>query len=1101
MKTSKASQRYRSIRRNASQCYLYQDSLLLGNSDDSFNADETGDSNDPEQIFQNIQFQKDLMANIRCRPWTMGQKLRALRRAKDIVLKFEGRLTRTRGYQAAGAELWRKFARLACNFVVIFIPWEMRIKKIESHFGSGVASYFIFLRWLFGINIVLTVMTGAFVVIPELIAGQPFGSTASKTIPQEQVMSAQDLDTVWSLGGYLQYSVLFYGYYGRERRIGRAGYRLPLAYFLVGMAVFAYSFIILLKKMAKNSRTSLASASNENYTFCWRVFCAWDYLIGNPEAAESKTAAIVNSIREAILEEQEKKKHKNMAVTVCLRIIANILVLLSLAGSIYLIYFVVDRSQKLEQSKKELTLWEKNEVSVVVSLVTMLAPSAFDLIAALEMYHPRTTLRFQLARVLVLYLGNLYSLIIALLDKVNSMNIEEAATKNITSHWADPSTFYATRTVPEEAQWPMPGEGVELRRNTSTWVLEETGIPTTIMPHTKANKTVPYVQSPQGQCWETYVGQEMLKLSVIDMFFTVASILLIDFFRGLFVRYLSDYWCWDLESKFPEYGEFKIAENVLHLVYNQGMIWMGAFFSPCLPAFNVLKLIGLMYLRSWAVLTCNVPHQQVFRASRSNNFYLAMLLFMLFLCMLPTIFAIVHYKPSLNCGPFSGQEKIYDIVSETIENDFPAWFHIVVGHISSPVVILPAVLLLFMLIYYLQSIARSLKLSSQQLRMQIQNARSEDKKKVAQMVEARIQTHEESTKRLLKEGDLISQLSSAYLATPQNNGTMVNFDSLSSKSLRMETVTRSMPQSPGQGSKGPCSPLPGGSRSRPEQDASRHPHGPCASTGNLHKNRSYTSVTQTQPLKDVRSEPLSRKDFQPIRPRFCGPGVSALMTHGHRPCTPRYYVVNERDCHRKTHPTFWPERHFKIDALGDIVELYPRNVQQYMSWGPHQPCSPQLSEEEEEMLRTDLVQWSIPHGSLTDLPRASCFYTGDRPESGTRDPEYQRRMYYRYGDNSFEGQREGPTFIHKKPRPRNVHYPQHPLTPRVKAKFEPSFTESDSVSAASSSDQQNSNNDQYLQVMSSQGRFPRSASQLGRRKAKSRQALPTDLNDLICSNV
>ncbi|ERE78157.1 transmembrane channel-like protein 3, partial [Cricetulus griseus] len=935
MKTSKASQRYRSIRRNASQCYLYQDSLLLG-------------------------------------------------RAKEIVLKFEGRLTRTRGYQAAGAELWRKFARLACNFVVIFIPWEMRIKKIESHFGSGVASYFIFLRWLFGINIVLTMMTGAFVVIPELIAGQPFGSTASKTIPQEQVMSAQDLDTVWSLGGYLQYSVLFYGYYGRERRIGRAGYRLPLAYFLVGMAVFAYSFIILLKKMAKNSRTSLASASNENYTFCWRVFCAWDYLIGNPEAAESKTAAIVNSIREAILEEQEKKKNKNMAVTVCLRIIANILVLLSLAGSIYLIYFVVDRSQKLEQSKKELTLWEKNEVSVVVSLVTMLAPSAFDLIAALEMYHPRTTLRFQLARVLVLYLGNLYSLIIALLDKVNSMNIEEAATKNITSHWADPSTSYATRTVTEEGQWPTPGVGVELRRNTSTWVLEDTSILTTAMPHTKVNKTVPYVQAPQGQCWETYVGQEMLKLSVIDMLFTVASILLIDFFRGLFVRYLSDYWCWDLESKFPEYGEFKIAENVLHLVYNQGMIWMGAFFSPCLPAFNVLKLIGLMYLRSWAVLTCNVPHQQVFRASRSNNFYLAMLLFMLFLCMLPTIFAIVHYKPSLNCGPFSGQEKIYDIVSETIENDFPAWFHVVVGHISSPVVILPAVLLLFMLIYYLQSIARSLKLSSQQLRMQIQNA-------------TRIQTHEESTKRLLKDGDLISQLSSAYMATPQNNGTMVNFDSLSTKSLRMEPVTRSLPQSPGQGSRGPCSPLPGGSRSRPEQDTSRH------------------------------------------------------------------YVINERDCHKKTHPTFWPERHFKIDALGDIVELYPRNVQQYMSWAPQQPCSPQLSEEEEETLRTNLVQWAIPPGSLTDLPRASRFYTGNRPESDTRDPEYQRRMYCRSGDNSFEGQLERPTFVHKKPRSRNVQYPQHPLKPRVKAKFEPSFTESDSVSAASSSDQQNSNNDQYLQ--------------------------------------
>lgn len=56
-------------------------------------------------------------------------------------------------------------------------------------------------------------------------------------------------------------------------------------------------YLLLFYRMAKNSRMSLASASDENYTFCWRLFCAWDYLIGNPEAAESKAAAIVNSIR------------------------------------------------------------------------------------------------------------------------------------------------------------------------------------------------------------------------------------------------------------------------------------------------------------------------------------------------------------------------------------------------------------------------------------------------------------------------------------------------------------------------------------------------------------------------------------------------------------------------------------------------------------------------------------------------------------------------------------------------------------------------------------------------------------------------------------
>lgn len=53
---------------------------------------------------------------------------------------------------------------------------------------------------------------------------------------------------------------------------------------------------------------------------------------------------------------------------------------------------------------------------------------------------------------------------------------------------------------------------------------------------------------PSGVC--TVCLQEMLKLSIIDMIFTVASILLIDFIRGLVVRYLSDCCCWDLESKF-----------------------------------------------------------------------------------------------------------------------------------------------------------------------------------------------------------------------------------------------------------------------------------------------------------------------------------------------------------------------------------------------------------------------------------------------------------------------------------------------------------------------------------------------------------------------
>uniref|UniRef100_A0A9R1SMS6 Transmembrane channel-like protein n=2 Tax=Cyprinus carpio TaxID=7962 RepID=A0A9R1SMS6_CYPCA len=1102
-----SSKRHKSIRKNSRRIYSpYQDDN--GPSDDEDKDGERVDSNDPEELFQNIQVQKEIITNIRTKPWPIRRKLKVLKQAREIVLKYEGRLTRTRGYQAAGADLLKKISRVLYNIVVLFIPWEMRIKKIESHFGSGVASYFIFLRWLFGINIVLTIMTGAFIVLPELLAGAPFGTTRSKTIPKEHLTSAQDLDTIWSLGGYLQYSVLFYGYYGNVRKIGSAGYRLPLAYFLVGMAVFAYSFITLLRKMAKNSRMSLAGASNENYTFCWRVFCAWDYLIGNPEAAESKGAAIVNSIREAIVDEQEKKKDTSLAVLISLRILANILVLMSLTGSIYIIYFVVDRSQKLEQEKPELTLWEKNEVSVVVSLITMIAPSAFELVAQLEMYHPRTSLRFQLARVLVLYLGNLYSLIIALLDKVNSMS--SAVTTISQSTEDNLSTIIPDITEQQNSTLTM--TLLEIN-NSMTTIKSTTSSRQPMRMQSLLNQTVLYeynTRSQQDPCWETYVGQEMLKLSIIDMIFTVASILLIDFIRGLVVRYLSDCCCWDLESKFPEYGEFKIAENVLHLIYNQGMIWMGAFFSPCLPAFNVLKLIGLMYLRSWAVLTCNVPHQQVFKASRSNNFYLAMLLFMLFLCMLPTIFAIVRYRPSQYCGPFSGQEKIYDIISETIANDFPLWFSKVMNYVTSPVVVLPALLLLFMLIYYLQSIARSLKVTNSQLRLQLQTV-SYSKLNIVMMNFSSFNRSgpEGGDKKLEQESDITSMESSARSASPpRRNGSIANFESpvRHGNSIRTITQSASRPDIPRAAGASQSPTVPVRQKHKSEPMASRHSgylgstSGSCRSKS--HHNMAYNPCTRY--AGNIHSDPLFRKT---LRPMHTEPAVITAQSYvGHRARSTRYVIVNEHEARKKLmHSKTRIPRHYRLaDEPTEIVELYPRNVKCYIPRPPHRSHQPHLSEEEEE----EDPKSSTKRGSLrqpkrprppSDLHQTARFYIGDTINSQLSMGQGL------YGDEEEDDQEEdwvndpqtnirGPESAHRCSEPY--------VKPKTKHKVEPSLTESDSASLASSSDQQNSSTDQYIQVIHNKKKYLKSSAKLTKTKSKSSVKLNVPgTNDLVCSNV
>ena len=59
------------------------------------------------------------------------------------------------------------------------------------------------------------------------------------------------------------------------------------------------------------------------------------------------------------------------------------------------------------------------QVNMVMSLLGMFCPMLFDVISGLENYHPRVALQWQLGRIFALFLGNLYTFIIALMDEIN----------------------------------------------------------------------------------------------------------------------------------------------------------------------------------------------------------------------------------------------------------------------------------------------------------------------------------------------------------------------------------------------------------------------------------------------------------------------------------------------------------------------------------------------------------------------------------------------------------------------------------------------------------------------------------------------------------
>lgn len=136
------------------------------------------------------------------------------------------------------------------------------------------------------------------------------------------------------------------------------------------------------------------------------------------------------------------------------------------------------------------------------------------------------------------------------------------------------------------------------------------------------------------------------------------------------------------------------------------------------------------------VTVCLPPKLKViFRASRSNNFYLWLLLIMLFLCTLPVAYAIVWLEPSWHCGPFSDYARIFHVLTQSLIKATPESLHWILSYIASPGVIIPLLVLLILVIYYLVSLSSSLREAVSDLRTQLRRERDAERAKTRQKKE------------------------------------------------------------------------------------------------------------------------------------------------------------------------------------------------------------------------------------------------------------------------------------------------------------------------------------------------------------------------------
>lgn len=259
-------------------------------------------------------------------------------------------------------------------------------------------------------------------------------------------------------------------------------------------------------------------------------------------------------------------------------------------------------------------------------------------------------------------------------------------------------------------------------------------------------------------------------------------------------------------------------------------------------------------------------------------------------------------------------------------------------------------------------------------------------------------------------------------------------------------------------------------------------------------------MTFKKHTEDVHSEPLFRKAIRQVNSDALGAGAPVFL--GCRPYATRYFLVNENESRKKSlRSTSRLQRHFRKEEAGDIIELYPRHIRRYVVRTPHQMYSPHPSEDEEdeEELEKEFMNRSHRPRSLSDLRPASRFYIGDRADGHILMSKDLARVHYKSWDDGFELDLDRPPYAYKKV---HLNYPESRVKPKSKQKLEQSLTESDSISIESSSDPQNSSNDQYIQVIHTKDKYPKTGAKLAKKKSKNSVDLSmSEPSELVCSNV
>ncbi|XP_053309561.1 transmembrane channel-like protein 8 isoform X2 [Spea bombifrons] len=528
--------------------------------------------------------------------------------------------------------------------------WERTLIEISGRFGSGICSYFSFLRSLILLNFASLIFNCGFLVIPTLSFTETGVNHSTSDGPCENSLSTHKtspegtLFDIFTGEGVLKNSLLFYGHYTNRTADGSL-FNIRLVYVLLPLIYLLACGVCLLRWTVQGITKRRVRTRDYTTRISAKVFSGWDFCAREEEMSTLKQQSLSNDIKSHLAEElwildMEGQTLCTRVRVIVARVLINFMILALLGGAFYSIHLATGISQDYQEKEvaPALGLIIQYLVPIVITLVLLILPPIFMLLVKFEGHSPSAEITLTLIRCVFLRLGTLAIFFFSLAQNILCLGSSESS-------------------------------------------CEACGYNTNF------------------QCWETSVGQEFYKLSVFHFLNVLVDFLLLQMPRRILVTRLK----WRVVLWLGK-EKFQLPQNVLDTVYGQTLMWGGLFYAPLLPLLNIVFLFITFYIKKFSLYRLCDPSHKFFRESTSRILFYFVLFLGLLTTFLPLIYMVTSVRPSRSCGLFTDHSTAWEVVHNSTMSILPPMAITTLSHLSSD--LLPKSLLIILSITLTSYVSR-----------------------------------------------------------------------------------------------------------------------------------------------------------------------------------------------------------------------------------------------------------------------------------------------------------------------------------------------------------------------------------------------------------